>query len=114
MSALVGNDGKLPDSGQLGEESPVESQTATNDISTLHKLVKMILVGLEWPSDGAPPGPDTRIGEGGLGLDSLMVVELALDIEEEFDVEIDEEEMFEIGGMTLDGLAKFVDTRAED
>lgn len=89
----------------------MESQISTNNVSTLDKLVTMILDGLEWPAD-APPGPDTRIGEGGLGLDSLMVVELALDIEEEFVLEIDEEEMFDIGGMTLGDLVTFVDTRA--
>ncbi|WP_024806315.1 acyl carrier protein [Nocardia sp. BMG51109] len=89
----------------------MESQTKTNNVSTVDKLVTIILDGLEWPAD-EPPGLETRIGEGGLGMDSLMVVELALDVEEEFGVEIDEEEMFEIGGMTLGNLVAFVDTRA--
>ncbi|MBP2471924.1 acyl carrier protein [Crossiella equi] len=90
----------------------MEKQVTGVDESTLNKLVAMILDGLEWPSGDAPPGAETHIGEEGLGMDSLMVVELALDIEEEFGFEIDEEEMFEIGAMTLGRLADFVDDRA--
>lgn len=92
----------------------METRATTSERSTLEKLVEIIRDGLEWPSDDGPPGADTRIGESGLGMDSLMVIELALSIEEEFGFEIDEDEIFNIGDMTLGGLAEFVDRRAEE
>lgn len=92
----------------------MDPQAPADGKSTLDQIVEIILDGLEWPSEDGPPGPATQIGEEGLGLDSLMVVELALDLEEKFDLEIDEEEMFTIGGMTLEGLAEFVDSRVRE
>ena len=85
---------------------------ATSGSSTLDKLVEIILERLEWPTDGELPGPQTRVGEGGLGLDSLMIVEFALDIEEEFEIEVEEDAMLDIGGMSLAEVTEFVDARA--
>lgn len=81
----------------------------SNEGHTLTKLVEIISDRLEWPTGDEPIGPDTPIGEEGLGFDSLMVVELALDIEENFGLEIDEEKMLRIGGMTLADVVRLVD-----
>lgn len=92
----------------------MEKQATSGESATLGKLVEIISGRLEWPTDGAPPGPETRIGEDGLGLDSLMIVEFALDIEEQFGFEVDEDEMLKLGGMTLAEVAAFIEKRAAE
>jgi acyl carrier protein len=92
----------------------VEKQATSGDNATLEKLVEIISGRLEWPTDGGAPGPDTRIGEDGLGLDSLMIVEFALDIEEQFGFEVDEDEMLNLGGMTLAEVVAFIERRAAE
>lgn len=77
------------------------------------KLLEILSGQLEWPVD-ASTGPTTSIGEDGLGLDSLMVVEFALDIEENFGFELDDDEMLEMGGMTLGEIAEFIDKRVAE
>lgn len=85
---------------------------AANETSTLNQIITIVLTRLGWPVEASTMQPDTPIGEDGLGLDSLMVVELALDIEEQFGFEMDEDEMFDIGGMRLQDLASYVDIRS--
>jgi acyl carrier protein len=75
------------------------------------RLVEILSDRLEWPVD-ASTGEETRLGEEGLGLDSLMVVEFALDIEEDFGLELNEDEMLELAGMSLREVADFVARRA--
>lgn len=86
--------------------TPTTEQVA----STLTRLLEIISERLEWPLDPST-GATTRLGEDGLGLDSLMVVEFALDIEEDFGLELDEDEMLSMAGMTLREVADFVDER---
>jgi acyl carrier protein len=42
------------------------------------------VLATRWPGrfDGAPPADDDSLGKGGLGLDSIEIVELLLDCEE--------------------------------
>jgi acyl carrier protein len=83
--------------------------TENSDV-TVARLVTILADRLEGPID-ASVGEDTPLSEEGLGLDSLMVVEFALDIEEEFGVELNEEEMLEMAGMTLREVTDFVSSR---
>ena len=82
-----------------------------NSDSTMTRLMEILSDRLEWPVDSST-GEETPLGEEGLGLDSLMVVEFALDIEEDFGLEFNEDEMLELAGMTLRGVANFVAFRA--
>lgn len=81
--------------------------TTENSDTTMTQLVEILSDRLEWPVD-ASTGENTKLGEDGLGLDSLMVVEFALDIEEEFGLELNEDEMLGLAGMTLRGIADFI------
>jgi acyl carrier protein len=89
----------------------VATPATENTDATTRRLVEILSERLEWPVD-ASTGEHTPLGEEGLGLDSLMVVEFALDIEEEFGLELNEDEMLEMAGMTLREVAEFVSSRA--
>lgn len=78
------------------------------------KLLEIIAERLEWPLDDLQVGLDSPIGGEGIGLDSLMIVEFALDIEEEFGFEVDEEQMLDIGSMTLGQVAEFITKRSAE
>jgi acyl carrier protein len=87
----------------------------TREADTVQQtLLRIIADRLEWPVDDPQLGPGTKIGGEGLGLDSLMIVEFALDIEEEFGFEVDEDEMLELGGMSLAEAAQFVSRRVAE
>lgn len=81
-----------------------------NSDATMNRLVEILSDRLEWPLDAAT-GEETPLGEEGLGLDSLMVVEFALDMEECFELEFNEDEMLGLAGMTLRGVADFITLR---
>lgn len=89
--------------------------TAVGDVEAIqHKLLEIIAERMEWPLADLQVDQDSPIGERGIGLDSLMIVEFALDIEEEFDFEVDEEQMLDIGSMSLGQVAEFISQRTAE
>lgn len=93
-------------------DTTIETEGVDAEPSTLDVVVQILTGQLQWPVAPAACGPETSVGADGLGLDSLMVVELALDLEDEFGIEIDEDDMLAMGGMTLGQIAECVDACA--
>lgn len=88
----------------MNEEALTES-----GLSTIGRIAELIASRLELPEDAQTINAKTKLGDDGIGLDSLMIVELALDFEEAFDVEIGEEEMLDIGSMDISQVAKLIE-----
>jgi acyl carrier protein len=77
----------------------------------MDKLLDIIELGLGWPLDRTAIDKNATMGDGGLGLDSLMVVEAAVQIEMEFGIEIPDDDIVAIGGYTLETLGSYVEQR---
>jgi acyl carrier protein len=53
----------------------------------------------------------TVLGPEGLDLESLAVAELAVRLQDQYGVKLQEEEMFELAGASLDEMAAVIDSR---
>jgi acyl carrier protein len=97
------------------QETPVDENELTKPgTSTIDHIIEIITKRLEWPTESASPDPSTLLGDDGIGFDSLMIVEFALDLEEEFDIEIGEDEMLDIGTMSISQVADLIESRTTD
>jgi acyl carrier protein len=57
---------------------------------------------------------ETVLGPEGLDLESLAVAELAVRLQDQYGVKLQEEEMFELAGATIDQMAAVIDSRIGD
>ena len=74
-----------------------------------HLLVNELEVGLE----AAAIKNDQTLLDGGLGMDSLAIVELVFLLEETLNVHFTEEELQPENFLTVERLAQFVDTKLQ-
>lgn len=86
-----------------------EEAVTEPELSTIGRIAELIANRLEIPEEAQTLVAETRLGDEGIGLDSLMIVELALDFEEAFNVEIGEEEMLDIGSMDISQVAQLIE-----
>ncbi|MET8505518.1 acyl carrier protein [Streptomyces sp. NPDC004787] len=56
----------------------------------------------------------TPLGDGGLELESLTLAEIAMQVEQEYGVQIDDEELEALAGLDFGRLVALIDERAAD
>jgi len=74
-------------------------------VAYIVQVIEKVLNESAGDVDGAP------LGEGGINLDSLSLLELSLHIERQYHVKFSEDELDAIGGLTIGGLADLVEQK---
>lgn len=72
------------------------------------KFKTIIVDDLKWPIDGNQLSPETQFGPEGLGFDSIMILQLAVRIEDIFQVTLPDEDMLELADMTFGQAVDYV------
>ncbi|WP_305783547.1 acyl carrier protein [Symbioplanes lichenis] len=78
--------------------------------STTEFIIHVLRDKMQMPTDGV--SPRTPLGTGGLDLESIGFTELAMHCEEGLGVAIPDDELGLLPGMTVQGLAGYLDARA--
>lgn len=76
----------------------------------LVQVIDIIISDLGWPIDRDAMSSDTEIGTSGLGLDSTLVIELAIHIERRFSIRIEDELILGLRSGTLGDLVSLVES----
>jgi acyl carrier protein len=74
----------------------------------IKELVHIIQTELNRPIDSDSINDDTQLGEEGLFLDSLSIIELIMNIESTFEVQIPDEEIDSIIHYTIGQLVDYI------
>ena len=75
-------------------------------------VLRFVRETLNQPVDDAAVDDTTKLGPGGLDLESLAFIELSLHIEKQFGVAIPDDQLEAIAGMSLEEFGRYVAERA--
>lgn len=79
------------------------------DHDIVDKICHIIVHDLKWPVSEVDLNHDTHLGEQGLAFDSIMTIQLAVQLEERLGVQIPEDEMMDLTGKTIGETATYVE-----
>lgn len=75
------------------------------------EIVAYIAQVIEKVLNESPGDESTLLGQGGVDLDSLSLLELTVHIERQYHVKFSEDELDTLGGLTIGGLADLVEEK---
>lgn len=85
-----------------------DETTADETAATVRRV---LAARLEWPPSDPRLADDAELAGETIGLDSLLVVEFAMDLEDEFEIELPESDMATMAEMTIGQVASLVQER---
>lgn len=75
------------------------------------KILDILETDLKWPISRSEITDDTQLGSDGIGLDSVMVISVTVQLEEVFGISIPDEDIIELADNTLGQVAGYVRDR---
>lgn len=75
------------------------------------KILDILETDLKWPISRSEITDDTNLGSDGVGLDSVMIISVTVQLEEAFGISIPDEDIIELADNTLGQVAEYVRDR---
>lgn len=72
------------------------------------KILGIIETELNWHASGAEITADAQLGSEGLGLDSVMIISMVVELEETFEITVSDEDVVGLSTMTTGQIAEYV------
>jgi acyl carrier protein len=88
--------------------------TVSTDPDIEHEIRKIIEVDLRWPVAQGELTSATKLGQDGLNLDSVMIIEFGIRVEQRFQTQFSDEEILGLADRTVGETAEYLRQRLTD
>lgn len=82
-----------------------------NEEEITAKILDILETDLKWPISRSEITDGTQLGSDGIGLDSVMIISVTVQLEEAFGISIPDEDIMELADNTLGQMADYVHDR---